>query len=358
MNLRKLLLLSYILILSLDQKIFSQFNPQCENLKNKGNYEFNIKNNPKKAIKYYSKAYKIDTTYYPALYNRAWTYSALKEFDKAIVDLNKVIKLMDNNDKKVAQAYVNRGNAYRKLKEFDRALADYNKSIEIDATVPQSYYNRALIYQINNQADLTCIDFYKSIQLGMKDELNLEAWCSENFYKRAVIGNQIWMSENYDISQFQNGEVFPQVKSASEWIEALENKKPVWCYYNFDSIESIRYGKIYNWYAVNDTRGLAPKGWRIPSSDDVQKLEDKMNTLPDDGTFLGRLNSLGFNAEMFGNISYTGESMNLTQFVAWWTSDQNQQNSWSKFGFGWYGGEDTPSEIGKKYGFYIRCIKN
>ncbi len=72
------------------------------------------------------------------------------------------------------------------------------------------------------------------------------------------------MAKNLDATTFRNGDPIPEAKSNNEWKIAGENKLPVWCYFDNDP----KNGKIYNWYAVNDPRGLAPEGWVIPSDDD------------------------------------------------------------------------------------------
>jgi uncharacterized protein (TIGR02145 family) len=82
------------------------------------------------------------------------------------------------------------------------------------------------------------------------------------------IGNQVWMSENLNVVRFQNGEGIIQARSRKEWNKLCANKQPAWCYYNYENKEDQKYGKIYNYYAVIDQRGLAPKGWHIPSDNE------------------------------------------------------------------------------------------
>ena len=74
------------------------------------------------------------------------------------------------------------------------------------------------------------------------------------------IGNQTWMKKNLDVSKFRNGDIVPEVRSQEEWSNAALENKPAWCYYNNDQANGVKYGKLYNWYAVNDPRGLAPEG--------------------------------------------------------------------------------------------------
>lgn len=91
-------------------------------------------------------------------------------------------------------------------------------------------------------------------------------------YKEVKINNQIWMAENLNVEKFRNGDIIPQAKSREEWIKAGKEKKPAWCYYKNDSKNSLKLGKLYNWYAVSDARGLAPFGWHIPSEKEWIKL--------------------------------------------------------------------------------------
>jgi uncharacterized protein (TIGR02145 family) len=83
-------------------------------------------------------------------------------------------------------------------------------------------------------------------------------------YTTVKIGTQEWMAENLDVSKFRNGDSIPQAKTFSVWWQAGNEGKPAWCYYNNDPVMGRLYGKLYNWYAVNDPRGLAPAGWHIP----------------------------------------------------------------------------------------------
>ena len=80
-----------------------------------------------------------------------------------------------------------------------------------------------------------------------------------------VIGNQTWAIKNLDLDAFRNGDTIPQAKTNKEWIAAGKNKQPAWCYRDNDPKNGTKYGKLYNWYAVNDARGLAPMGWHVPT---------------------------------------------------------------------------------------------
>lgn len=77
-----------------------------------------------------------------------------------------------------------------------------------------------------------------------------------------TIGTQTWTGCNLDVTTFRNGDPIPEVTDPSAWIGLTT---PAWCYYDNTSVNGPTYGKLYNWYAVNDPRGLAPVGYHIPS---------------------------------------------------------------------------------------------
>jgi uncharacterized protein (TIGR02145 family) len=90
------------------------------------------------------------------------------------------------------------------------------------------------------------------------------------------IGNQFWAIENLNVDRFRNGDPIPQAKTNDEWKRAGQNKQPAWCYYNNDHKNGSSYGKLYNWYAVVDLRGLAPSGLKIPTENDWNLLIENL----------------------------------------------------------------------------------
>jgi len=96
----------------------------------------------------------------------------------------------------------------------------------------------------------------------------------ETFSNKITLGKQVWMSENLNVDKFRNGDPILHAKTDEEWNIASENKQPAWCYYKNNPDNGDRYGKLYNWYATNDSRGLAPLGWRVPTHEDWIHLID------------------------------------------------------------------------------------
>jgi len=82
------------------------------------------------------------------------------------------------------------------------------------------------------------------------------------------------MAENLNVDRFLNGDEIPEARTAEEWKRAYDNKQPAWCYYENDPANGAIYGKLYNWYAVNDPRGLAPEGWHVATDGEWTMLSD------------------------------------------------------------------------------------
>jgi uncharacterized protein (TIGR02145 family) len=105
-----------------------------------------------------------------------------------------------------------------------------------------------------------------------------------------TIGDQVWMAENLSVDTFRNGDPIPEAKTSEEWVKAGEAKQPAWCWSTDDPEERKEYGKLYNWFAVNDSRGLAPEGYRIPTDDELEELIVEVQIEEVDGDTRGILN--------------------------------------------------------------------
>jgi uncharacterized protein (TIGR02145 family) len=103
------------------------------------------------------------------------------------------------------------------------------------------------------------------------------------------IGAQVWMNKNLNVTRYRNGDQIPQVRNAAKWATLTTG---AWCWLNNDSTNGSIYGRLYNWYAVNDPRGLAPAGWHIPSDSEWTTLT----------TFLGGVSVAGGKMKSTGTI--------------------------------------------------------
>jgi hypothetical protein len=83
---------------------------------------------------------------------------------------------------------------------------------------------------------------------------------------------QLLIAENLSVDTFRNGDPIPEAKTDEEWVKAGENEQPAWCWSTDDPEKRKEYGKLYNWFSVNDPRGLAPQGCRIPTDKELGGL--------------------------------------------------------------------------------------
>jgi uncharacterized protein (TIGR02145 family) len=116
-----------------------------------------------------------------------------------------------------------------------------------------------------------------------------------------TIGSQIWITNNLDVDHYRNGDSIPQVKDPSHWANL---KTGAWCYYDNGASNFDSFGKLYNWYAVNDPRGLAPIGWHIPSDQEWTILVNYIGGLEVAG---GKLKEIGNDHWSKPNIGATNE---------------------------------------------------
>ena len=182
------------------------------------------------------------------------------------------------------------------------------------------------------------------------------------------IGNQVWMLENLDAEYFRNGDSIPQAKTAEEWENAGKNNEPAWCYYDNDESNGAKYGKLYNWYAVNDPRGLAPEGYHIPSNTELTELTDNLGRENVAGIKMKSTsgwyesgngnNSSGFSALPGGFRYINGSFSDIAKVGNWWSSSESDtSNAVSRF-LNYYNADVFNYNSDKQNGFSVRCLKD
>ena len=97
-----------------------------------------------------------------------------------------------------------------------------------------------------------------------------------NRYKTVTIGTQVWTQTNLNVTHYRNGDPIRYAKTAKEWYDAARKGEGAWAFYNNDPRNGKKYGRLYNWYAVNDPRGLAPKGSRVPGDKEWSVLTEQL----------------------------------------------------------------------------------
>ncbi len=151
-------------------------------------------------------------------------------------------------------------------------------------------------------------------------------------FKTVTIGSQLWMAENLNIDEFRNGDKIPEARSSEQWKRAGEKKQPAWCYYDSNSQNGKLYGKLYNWYAVNDPRGLAPAGWHIPNDAEWIQLTDYLGGQQIAGAKMKSLygwsnggpgsQNCDFSGLPGGFRNFDGEYTGLAHNCYWWSSSE------------------------------------
>jgi hypothetical protein len=181
--------------------------------------------------------------------------------------------------------------------------------------------------------------------------------------EEVTIGNQVWTSKNLDVSTYRNGDDIPLVEDDEKWRDLTTG---AWCYYENKTGKGSTYGKLYNWYAVNDPRGLAPIGYHIPTDAEWTILTTYLGTdaaakmksttgWNDDGN--GN-NTSGFAGLPGGGRYNDGGFSNIGANGFWWSSSEDDtSNAWSRFLYS-SDGDVFRSDYNKRLGFSVRCLRD
>lgn len=190
-------------------------------------------------------------------------------------------------------------------------------------------------------------------------------------YKTITIGTQTWMAENLRTTRYRNGEEIPEVTNNTAWKNLSTD---AYCNYenSTDKDHIATFGRLYNWFAVSDSRNLAPEGWHTATDADWSLLEAFLGNSTVAGGKLkettplhwaapnaGNSNLSGFTALPGGRREYTdGSFINLGYDGFWWTSSAyNPDYSWYRYMH--YNVSDCyRANFHKQYGFSVRCVKD
>ena len=203
-----------------------------------------------------------------------------------------------------------------------------------------------------------------------------------NTYQLVTICNQIWIKSNLNVTHYRNGDVIPQVTDATQWTNLTTG---AWCYLNNDPSNGAVYGKLYNWYAVHDTRGLAPQGYHIPTDNEYNSLIACLDpsyipvaSLINDFSTIaggkmketgithwvnpntGANNNSGFTALPGGIRSnpLNGDFSSLGYDCYWWSSSEyNSTDALNRHVY-FYDSNAYRAEDLKSFGFSVRCLKD
>jgi uncharacterized protein (TIGR02145 family) len=189
------------------------------------------------------------------------------------------------------------------------------------------------------------------------------------YYPSVTICCQSWMTNNLNVSTYRNGDAIPKVTDGAAWAALTTG---AYCYYNNDSTTyAAIYGKLYNWYAVNDSRGLAPEGWHIPTDFEWTTLGNCLggNTIAggpmkEIGTThwttpnTGATNLSGFTGLPGGWRFSSGGFISIGLDGFWWSSAENSAGLALNRNLNYSSGGLEKYSADKRLGFSVRCLRD
>ena len=199
-------------------------------------------------------------------------------------------------------------------------------------------------------------------------------------YTTVLIGEQCWFAENLRSENYENGDAIPSNLSDSEWSSTTSGAVAVYgegsstCYHDSpdgdacDSGWSLNeYGRLYNWYAVDDSRGLCPSGWHVPTDGEWTVMTDHLGGAPvaggqmktDYGWYGGGngTNSSGFSGLPGGYRPYSGSFLDAGINGYWWSSSPFGSFAWYRALYYYF--EDVfRSDYSLRFGFSVRCVRD
>ncbi len=189
-----------------------------------------------------------------------------------------------------------------------------------------------------------------------------------NFYPSIVINGQEWMQKNLAVSKYRNGNPISTGLTNTQWQSTTSGAYAV---YSDQAANNTTYGKLYNWYAMTDARGVCPTGWHVPSEPEWFVLENYLGGIFEAGAKMktttgwtapnsGATNSSGFTGLPGGYRLVNGTYNHLVSYGYFWTTTAYELDA----NFTWYHAlkfDDTitfRSQFPKRAGMSIRCLKD
>lgn len=186
-----------------------------------------------------------------------------------------------------------------------------------------------------------------------------------NIYHTVTIGTQTWMVENLKTTKYRNGDPIPNVTDGETWGNLTTD---AYCHNNNDGNNVDTYGRLYNKFAVNDIRKIAPTGWHVATDEEWTTLINFVGGESVAGTKLkskigwfdngNGTDDYGFTALPGGYRSYNGAFFNIGADGHYWSSTEGGSgNAWSRSMI-YYGTNINRDLFSKRGGFSVRCIKD
>jgi uncharacterized protein (TIGR02145 family) len=179
-------------------------------------------------------------------------------------------------------------------------------------------------------------------------------------YRTVAIGDQCWFAENLRSDNYRSGAAIPGNLTDDQWTATTAGAQAV---YENDPKRLSTYGRLYNWYAVKDARGLCPSGWHVPSDAEWTELTEalggkavageKMKTYSWGGSNSGGFSALPGGYRFFSNGYFYG----LGGIGYWWSSSPSSSYAWSR-NLGSGGSNVSRNYNYVREGFSVRCVRD
>lgn len=235
-----------------------------------------------------------------------------------------------------SQGYITFSNADNEIQGIANSGDSIDFSTIISGLLPNTqYFIRAYVKTGNgtaygNQGIFTSLPYNN--QEGTLMDID------GNSYNTIEIGNQVWMAENLRTSKFANGDYIPNISDSTEWANADSS---AFCWKENNPVEDTVTGKIYNWYAINDSRKLCPTDWHVANKSDWDELLDYVasngfedreyealkGNESDESGYFGFTPSKG--SSRYGNNPQGAEFCNTVG--SWWSIEDNDTTKSGKY---------------------------
>jgi len=227
---------------------------------------------------------------------------------------------------------------------------------------------------INNDSSINIFDITHLISFlyldGPDPDCGTITDIDGNVYQTITIGSQVWMMENLKVTHYRNGDPIPNERDNTAWAGLSTG---AYCNYVNDEHNVATYGRLYNWYSVDDSRNIAPEGWHVPTDAEWQILVNYLGggavaggKMKEAGTAhwnspnTGATNESGFTGLPGEYRNYLGSfSSPMGNNAFFWSSTDDEGSAMAWFrSLHFDAGAIGQLIYGKQSGFSVRCVKD
>jgi uncharacterized protein (TIGR02145 family) len=202
-----------------------------------------------------------------------------------------------------------------------------------------------------------------------------------NVYQTVQIGDQLWMAENLKVTHYRNGDAIPTNYTNLQWVDLFTC---AYCIYNDEPANADTYGNLYNWYAVDDSRNIAPEGWHVPTDEEIKEMEMALGMSQSQADATGwrgtnEGSKLAGNADLwtngalennaeFGTSGFSflpggyrgcdsGDYYSMSLYGYFWSASESGSYAWGRDLY--YNRTDVNRHASdKRRGYSVRCVRD